>query len=294
MDALLGQAYVPKHFRNGERPPDSSRGDPAGAFDTAAVRLDATYITPIEHHNPMEPHATIAAWDGDKLTVWTATQGISGAQRTLAGQFGTGQDRRARDLPLCRRWFRLQGQHLAAGHARRYGGAHRPTSGEAGADAGADVHLQRLPSAHRAKVAAGGRDRWRLLAIRHDGISSMSQPKLGEFVEPVALATEMLYTCPNVAITHRLVALNAPLPTYMRAPGESSGVFALESAMDEMAVALKLDPIELRLRNYAETDPHESKPFASKALRACYEQGARAFGWIGGRRSRARCATATC
>ena len=130
--------------------------------------------------------------------------------------------------------------------------------------------------------------------MRHDGFSSMSQPSLGEFCEPVALATEMLYACPNVAVTHRLVALNAPLPTYMRAPGEASGVYALESAMDEMAVALKMDPIEFRLRNYAETDPHENKPFASKALRACYEQGASAFGWdaaLG--RTRGRCATAT-
>jgi xanthine dehydrogenase YagR molybdenum-binding subunit len=118
-----------------------------------------------------------------------------------------------------------------------------------------------------------------LLSMRHDGFTSMSQPSLGEFAEPVALATEMLYACPNVAITHRLVALNAALPTYMRAPGEAAGVYALESAMDEMAVALKMDPVEFRIRNYAETDGHENKPFASKALRACYEQGAKAFGW---------------
>ncbi|MGD0103778.1 MAG: molybdopterin cofactor-binding domain-containing protein [Rhodopila sp.] len=88
MDAMLGQAYTPKHFRNGQRSPDSSRGDPDGTFNSGTVKLDATYITPIEHHNPMEPHATIAAWNGNKLTVWTATQGISAAQATLAGQFG--------------------------------------------------------------------------------------------------------------------------------------------------------------------------------------------------------------
>jgi xanthine dehydrogenase YagR molybdenum-binding subunit len=88
MDAVLSQAYPPKHFRNGQRPPDSKRGDPDGTFGSGVVRLNATYITPIEHHNPMEPHATIAAWSGNKLTVWTATQGISGAQATLAGQFG--------------------------------------------------------------------------------------------------------------------------------------------------------------------------------------------------------------
>src|ERR1700722_4916289 len=88
MDAVLDQAYAPKQFRNGARPPDSNRSDPDGVFNSGAVKVDATYITPVEHHNPMEPHATIAAWVGNKLTVWTATQGIAGAQATLAGQFG--------------------------------------------------------------------------------------------------------------------------------------------------------------------------------------------------------------
>jgi len=107
----------------------------------------------------------------------------------------------------------------------------------------------------------------------------MSLPVLGEFTEPVGMATEMLYACPNVAVTHRLVATNAPLPTYMRAPGEASGNFALESAIDELAVALKQDPLDFRVSNYAEQDPHENKPFASKALRECYRRGADAFGW---------------
>ena len=88
MDAVLDQAYTPKNFRNGERPADSMRGNPDLSFSAGAAQVDATYVTPIEHHNPMEPHATIARWDGDRLTVWTATQGISGAQTTLAGQFG--------------------------------------------------------------------------------------------------------------------------------------------------------------------------------------------------------------
>ncbi len=279
MDALLGQAYVPKHFRNGERPPDSSRGDPAGAFDTAAVRLEATYITPIEHHNPMEPHATIAAWNGDKLTVWTGTQGISGAQRTLAGQFGLDKTDVRVICPYVGGGFGSKGNTwppatLAALAARTVRRPVKLVLTRAQMFTSNGYRPRTVQKLQLAAATDGG-----LLAIRHDGISSMSQPMLGEFVEPVALATEMLYACPNVAITHRLVALNAPLPTYMRAPGESSGVYALELAMDEMAVALKLDPIQFRLRNYAEIDPHEQKPFASKALRACYEQGARAFGW---------------
>jgi xanthine dehydrogenase YagR molybdenum-binding subunit len=279
MDALLGQAYVPKNFRGGERPPDSSRGDPDGAFDTAAVRLDATYVTPIEHHNPMEPHATIAAWNGDKLTVWTTTQGISGAQRTLAGQFGLDKADVRVICPYVGGGFGSKGNTwppatLAALAARI---VRRPVKLVLTRAQMFTSNGYRPRTVQRLRLAAGTDGT--LSAIRHDGVSSMSQPTLGEFAEPVALASEMLYACPNVAITHRLVALNAALPTYMRAPGEASGVYALESAMDEMAVALKMDPIEFRLRNYAETDPHEGKPFASKALRACYEQGARAFGW---------------
>jgi xanthine dehydrogenase YagR molybdenum-binding subunit len=279
MDALLGQAYPPKHFRNGERPPDSNRGDPDGTFNSGAVKLGMTYVTPVEHHNAMEPHATIAAWDGDKLTVWTATQGISGAQATLAGQFGIDKSDVRIICPFLGGGFGSKGNTwppatLAAIAARM---VKRPVKLVL---ARAQMYYSngyRPRTVQKLKLASDIDGK--LISVRHDGFSSMSQPSLGEFCEPVALATEMLYACPNVAVTHRLVALNAPLPTYMRAPGEASGVFALESAMDEMAVALKMDPIQFRLQNYAETDPHVNKPFASKALRACYEQGARAFGW---------------
>jgi xanthine dehydrogenase YagR molybdenum-binding subunit len=279
MDALLGQAYPPKRFRNGARPPDSLCGDPDGIFANGAVRLDATYVTPIEHHNAMEPHATIAAWNGDKLTVWTTTQGISGAQATLAGQFGIGKADVRIICPYLGGGFGSKGNTwppatLAALAARA---VKRPVRLVLTRAQMYTSNGYRPRTMQKLKLAAGSDGR--LVSMRHDGFSSMSQPSLGEFAEPVGLATEMLYACPNVAVTHRLVALNAPLPTYMRAPGEASGVFALESAMDEMAVALKMDPIEFRLRNYAETDPHEGKPFASKALRACYEQGAKAFGW---------------
>ncbi|MGA3400874.1 MAG: xanthine dehydrogenase family protein molybdopterin-binding subunit [Acetobacteraceae bacterium] len=280
MDAVLHQAYVPTHFRNGERSPDSNRGDPAGAFDSGAVKLDATYITPVEHHNPMEPHATIARWEGDKLTVWTATQGISGAQKTLAGLFGIDPKQVRVLCPFVGGGFGCKGNtwppatlaamaaqvvqkpvKLVLTRAQMFtSNGYRPRT------------IQKLQFA----ADAGGK----LVSMRHDGISQMSQPVLGEFVEPVGLVTEMLYACPNVAVTHRLVAVNAGLPTYMRAPGEASGNFALESALDELAVALKLDPLEFRLRNYAEQDPHENKPFASKMLRECYRQGAESFGWL--------------
>jgi xanthine dehydrogenase YagR molybdenum-binding subunit len=279
MDAALSQAYAPKHFRNGQRPPDSNRGDPDGTFNSGAVKLNATYITPIEHHNPMEPHATIAAWTGNKLTVWTATQGIAGAQATLAGQFGLDKTDVRVICPFLGAGFGSKGSTwppatLAALAARM---VKRPVKLVLTRAQMYTSNGYRPRTVQTLKLASDINGS--LISVRHDGFSSTSQPVLGEFSEPFALATEMLYACPNVAVTHRLVALNAALPTYMRAPGEASGMFALESAMDEMAVALKMDPLEFRLRNYAETDPHENKPFASKALRACYAQGAEAFGW---------------
>jgi xanthine dehydrogenase YagR molybdenum-binding subunit len=279
MDELLGQAYPPKNFRNGERPPDSSRGDPDGTFNSGAVKLDMTYITPIEHHNAMEPHATIAAWNGEKLTVWTATQGISGAQETLAGQFGIDKSSVRVICPYVGGGFGSKGSTwppatLAALAARA---VKRPVKLVLTRAQMFTSNGYRPRTVQKLKLASDVNGK--LVSMRHDGFSSMSQAALGEFCEPVALATEMLYACPNVAVSHRLVALNAALPTYMRAPGEASGVYALEAAMDEMAVALKMDPIKFRLQNYAETDPHENKPFASKVLRQCYEEGAKAFGW---------------
>ena len=227
----------------------------------------------------MEPHATIAAWDGDRLTVWTTTQGISGAQATLAGQFGIEKQMCASSARIRRR-LRLQGQHLAAGDAGRHGGEDGAAAGEAGGDPGADVHLQRLSSAHRAETEASRlTSKGSLVSMRHDGFSQMSQPVLGEFAEPVGLATEMLYACPNVAVTHRLVATNAPLPTYMRAPGEASGNFALESAIDELAVALK----RTRWSSACATMPKGIRTRTSRSpARRCghaIEQGAEAFGW---------------
>jgi xanthine dehydrogenase YagR molybdenum-binding subunit len=279
MEPHLAQAYVPKDFRNGDRPPDTQRGTAEAAFNNAAIKVDVTYMTPIEHHNPMEPHATIAAWDGDHLTVWTATQGIAGAHVTLATFFGLDPKNVRIICPYVGGGFGSKGNTwppvtLTAMAARLVGRPVKLVLERADMYANNGYRPQTI---QRLRLGAGADGK--LVSLRHDGITSMSMPQLGEFAEPTGLAAEMLYACPNVAVTHRLVSINAGLPTYMRAPGEASGVFALESAMDELAVATKLDPLELRLRNYTDQDPHENKPFASKALRACYSQGADAFGW---------------
>jgi xanthine dehydrogenase YagR molybdenum-binding subunit len=279
MEPMLDQAFAPKHFRGGARSPDSRRGDPDAAFGAGAVRVDATYGTPMEHHNPMEPHATIARWDGDRLTVWTATQGISGAQGSMAALFGIDKKNVRVLCPYVGGGFGCKGNTwtpatLAAMAAKMVG---RPVKLVLTRQQMYYSNGYRPQTIQKLRFAADANGH--LVSMRHDGFSQMSNEDLGEFTEPVALATEMLYDCANVAVSHRLVTLNAGLPTYMRAPGEASGNFALESAMDELAVALHLDPIEFRLRNYAETDEHEKKPYASKVLRQCYRAGAEMFGW---------------
>ena len=119
----------------------------------------------------------------------------------------------------------------------------------------------------------------KLVAVRCDGLSQMSQPQIGEFAEAVGLSARLMYACPNIATTHRIVERQPGTAAFMRAPGEASGNFGLEFAMDELAVALNIDPIELRLRNYSDKDWTTGKPFASKGLRECYQKGAEAFGW---------------
>ncbi len=279
MDAALGTAYPPKHFRGGSRSPDSRRGDPDQAFATAPVQVNETYTTPIEHHNPMELHATIARWDGDRLTVWTATQGVIGAHDTLAALFDLAPENVHVIDPFVGGGFGTKGNAwppltLAAMAARLVG---RPVRLELTRAQMFTSNGYRPRTIQTVRLAADHDGR--LLALRHDGISQNGAAELGEYSEPVALASEMLYAVENNAVSHRIVDVNQGLPTYMRAPGEAPGVFALEVAMDELAVKLGMDPVELRLRNYAETDGHEDKPFSAKKLRECYMEGAAAFGW---------------
>lgn len=285
MEEALADAYPPKHFRNGARPPDSRRGDPEAALAAAAVKLDLRFVTPTEYHNPMEPHATIAVWDGEgenaRLTVYNATQYISGTQNTLATLFGLKPEQVRVLCPFLGGGFGGKGSTwphtaLAAMAAQAVG---RPVK--------LVLERKQMPSStgHRPqtiqRLRVGADAKGRLVALTHDVFSQMSAPIIGEFSEPAALMTEMLYACPNVAVTHRVVPVNQSLPTYMRAPGEAPGSFALETALDEVAAVVKVDPLELRVLNYAETDPSEDKPFSSKSLRQCYAAGAEAFGWSG-------------
>ena len=248
---------------------------PARASATAT--LSQAYTTPIEHHNPMEPHATVAVWSGERLTVYDATQYVSGVKQTMAKTLGIPPENVTVISPYVGGGFGCKGSMwshvaLAALAAKRVG---RPVK----------LALERpqmfgmvgnRPQTEQMLMLAASAD-GSLTAMQHDVITETST--LEEWTEPSAVITRMLYACHNQGTTHRLATLNIGTPTFMRAPGEASGSFALESAMDELADALRMDPIALRLRNYANQDPEKNKPFSSKSLRACYADGATRFGW---------------
>ena len=275
IEQALGSAYTSKAIVHGE--PDSNRGNFDTGFGAAKFKLEATYQTPNENHNPMEPHATIAMWHGDELTVYDATQGIFGVRTRMSEIFGIPKDK-----------IRVIDQFVGGG----FGCKGTPWAHVALAAMAAKVVSRPVKLAitrpqmftlvgHRPHtiqtIKIGCDAEGELTAIRHDVINETS--RFDEFVEPSALQTRMLYACPNVITTHKVVKIDAPTPTFMRAPGESSGTFAIESAMDELAYMAKLDPLELRLRNYAVTDPQMAKSFSSKSLKQCYEAAAKKFGW---------------
>ena len=265
--AAMARARPPKQVGKPDpkRAPDSTRGDVAAGLGSAEVTVDETYTTPIENHNPMEPHATIARWDGDQLTLYDATQYVVGDRDTVAKTLGIPPER-VRVVSLfvgggfgCKGsvWSHVVLAAMAAKHVGRPVKlvlSRRQMFGPVGAR---PLTIQRL-------TLGAGRD-GTLTAIRHRSISHTST--FEDFLEPVANVTRMLYACPNVETRQRVVPLDVGTPTFQRAPGEATGTFALESAMDELAYAVGMDPIELRLRNYAGEEPQRHLPWSSKSLR---------------------------
>jgi xanthine dehydrogenase YagR molybdenum-binding subunit len=276
-EAHLHDGYAPKNVGGQKAPTDTQKQEGATALAAAPTRVEQVYTTPIENHNPMEPHATIATWDGDRLTLFDATQGIHTTQERVAQLFNLPPDHVRVICHYVGGGFGCKGPvwsntMLAAMCARQVG---KPVK----------LVLERpqmfnntgaRPETHQS-LALGAAADGTLAALHHDSISHTSV--FDEFTETAAQQSRMLYAVPNILTSHRLVRLNLGTPSFMRAPGEASGTFGLESGMDEMAYALKMDPIELRLKNYAETDPDEKKPFSSKSLRECYKVGAERFGW---------------
>jgi len=270
----LDKAFAPS---GSNRPLTSKRGDFEAGQKSAAFHVEAVYRTPVEHHNAMEPHATVALWNDDGLLIYDSTQGVQGSAQTIGKYFGLQPKEVHLIDPFVGGGFGSKGQSwphstIAAIAAKMVG---RPVK----------IAITRRqmftsnghrPATRQAEVLGADKD-GKLVAIQHLAVNHVSASDT--FVEPTGSLASMLYSCPNVDIGHQLVRVNVDPPTYMRAPGESSGSFAIETAMDEMAWACGLDPLEFRLRNYAETDESEKKPYSSKSLRECYRQASEAFGW---------------
>jgi xanthine dehydrogenase YagR molybdenum-binding subunit len=256
---------------------DTEQGAVDAALAGAHVTVDHIYRTPACHNNPMEPHATIAAWDSDGLTLYDSTQAPLLVRQAVATAFGLPPEQVRVIAPHVGGGFgsKLRARPhaiLAAMAARAVG---RPVKVAVTRKQMFAITGYRTPTIQRVRLGAG-RD-GRLAAIAHDVIEQTST--ITEFAEQTAVATRMMYAAPARRTTHRLARLDMPTPAWMRAPGECPGMFALESAMDELAVACGLDPVELRVRNEPDLDPETGLRFSSRNLVACLREGARRFGW---------------
>ncbi|WP_329077730.1 xanthine dehydrogenase family protein molybdopterin-binding subunit [[Kitasatospora] papulosa] len=268
--------YIPEEA-NGGHPGLRERGDAMRAFEAAPVRIDATYTLNGLHNHPMEPHASTARWSDGHLTVHDSSQGSTAVRNSLATALGLDRNR-----------ITVVSEHVGGGFGSK--GTPRPQSvlaAMAARHTGRPVQLA-LPRRYMAAIVghrAPTLQRVRLGADRDGVLSSVSHEivtqtsRIKEFVEQAAVPARVMYASPHSRTEHRVAALDVPSPSWMRAPGEASGMYALESAMDELACALGIDPVELRLRNEPQAEPDSGRPFSSRNLAACLTQGAARFGW---------------
>lgn len=269
-------AFVPQ-FVGAGHPASAKHGDVEAGLHAASHRLEATYETPAQYHNAMEPHAIVAAWDGGRLSIDTPSQGMAMAQARIAGLFGIRPEEIHIRSPFLGGGFGSKGltngpQVLGILAARLVG---RPVK----------LVLRREqmygPVGHRAQtrqaIRMGADAEGAFTAIANHTRTATST--FDDFIEPAANVSHTLYATPALITSHDAVRLDTGTPMFMRAPGEAPGSLALESAVDEMAEACGMDPLAFRLRNYAEVEPASGKPFSSKALRECYAAGAERFGW---------------
>ncbi|MFI5931014.1 xanthine dehydrogenase family protein molybdopterin-binding subunit [Actinoplanes sp. NPDC051494] len=270
--------YTPETV-NPDFPAVSERGDFNTAFNSAPVTIDVRYATPALHNNPMEPHATIALWEGDDLILYDSTQHSSGVAATMGPIFGLTPDR-----------VHVIAEHVGGGFGSK--GSARPNAVLAAMAAkvvGRPVKLvlprsalfsmvgYRTPTLQRLRL--GAEPDGRLTAIGHESVEQTS--RIYEYAEQTTVVTRHMYAAANRFTSHRLVRLDVPTPRWMRAPGEAPGMVGLECAMDELAEKLGMDPIELRVRNEPDAEPESGKPFSSRHYVECLREGARRFGWEG-------------
>ncbi len=254
-----------------------ARGNPTEAFAKSDAKIEAEYTIPIEHHNAMEPHASIASWENKKLTIYDKTQGVQGVRNFLAGIFKIPKE----DVTV-----------LSPFVGGAFGAALRPTpntflSAMVARELKRPVKLvytrRQLSTAHGYRpfsiqnIKIGAEKSGKLTSIIHSAVTNTSSHE--DFNEDLVGVSRSLYACPNVQTDGKIAKTDMQTPLWMRAPGTVSGMFALESALDELSYKLKIDPLELRLINYAEVDPDSGKPFSSKELKKCYTEAAKKFGW---------------
>jgi xanthine dehydrogenase YagR molybdenum-binding subunit len=279
VDPTTAEHFFPEAAREGAGRvhADVERGEALAALQTAEARIDVHFTIQRENHNPMEPHATVAKWEGDKLTLWSKSQFVVSEQAEISAVFGIPAEKVRVVSPFVggafgtslRTWPHVTLAALASRHVDRpvklvltrrqmfYTTGHRPFT------------LQR--------VAIGADKTGKLTSIVHEGAGETSRYE--EFIEALTSVTSFMYSCPNVRTTYRMIPLDTSTPTYMRGPGEAPGMHALECALDELAYKLGLDPIELRKRNEPILDEERGIPFSSRSMLQCYELGADKFGW---------------
>ena len=257
---------------------DVEDGDVDAALAAAEIVVDQRYSTPLEHNNPMEPHTTIARWDGEELTLWTSTQGVHPARQTLAPMLGIEPEQ-----------LRIISPHVGGGFGSK-GVPHadmmltalaaRAVPGRAVKYAVSRQHMFALTGYRPATTQhfrIGARRDGSITAFALDAVSSSSRTK--EFPEQAIKPSRQMYAGEHRRITQRVLPLDIAVPSWMRAPGEAPGMVGLEIAMDELALACGLDPIELRVRNEPELDPDTGLPFNQRRLIDCLREGAARFGW---------------
>jgi xanthine dehydrogenase YagR molybdenum-binding subunit len=257
--------------------PVHTRGKATRAFDEAAVRVDATYSMPVEHHNPMEPYAATAVWEGDdRITIYDKTQGPLNCRNYVANVFGMKPDK-------VRVLSHYVGGAFGSGLRPNY---ELPLAVLAARALKRPVRVtltrqQMFTIGYRAanvqELKLGADRNGSLGSFRHDAVSMTSQ--FEDFQRSFVSWSSQLYRCPNSELAQRLVKLDVNTPCDMRGPGGTEGVWAIECAMDELAYAANVDPLELRLVNYSDRDQIADKPYSSKELRECYRQAAEKFGW---------------
>ncbi|MBO2012006.1 xanthine dehydrogenase family protein molybdopterin-binding subunit [Hymenobacter negativus] len=272
------QLFNPEKIQDGKADGHTRRGDAKTALAGAPVKLSATYTHAINHHNPMEPGATTAVWEApDRLTVYESTQGVTRTQKALSTMLGLPQEQ-----------VRVITKFIGGGFGCKGScWPHTVLTVQAAKAVGRPVKLvltrqqQFTSMGHREDqtqtLNVGATQDGKLLALVHTKTSTTSP--WDNYAEANSKIINLLYDCPTFESSYELARANVMTSTFTRAPGEAPGSFAIECAMDDLAYQLGIDPIEIRLRNYAEKDPSTGQPWSSKSLRECYARGAELFGW---------------